>query len=101
MTQFDPSRRPSARQALEQWHAIRSNISFWNRYCSIRDFELSGSVQDYFYFLGSLFGFITRILMLLFQSKKPSAPAVRYPQQSTSAYGVPRVVRDLGGVQGG
>ena len=36
MTQSDPSERPSAEEALQQWRAIRGRMKFLHRFWSIR-----------------------------------------------------------------
>jgi serine/threonine protein kinase len=57
MTQTDPSRRPSAEQALQQWRAIRARIYTLNRYWRLRNSKeppLFRPFLDFFYILGSI-----------------------------------------------
>jgi hypothetical protein len=57
MTQADPSRRPSAEQALQQWRTIRARIYALHRYWRVRNSEellLIRPVLDFFYVLGSI-----------------------------------------------
>ena len=57
MTQTDPSSRPSAEVALQQWRTIRARVYILHRYWRVRDLKeppLFGPVLDFFYVLGSI-----------------------------------------------
>lgn len=57
MTQIDPSRRPSADLALQQWKTIRGRINILHRFGRLRrrsESLLSIPLLDVFYTLGSL-----------------------------------------------
>jgi hypothetical protein len=64
MTQTDPSSRPSAEEALQQWRTIRAHIYTLHRYWRVRESKeppLFGPVLDFFHALVS----IPRIFRLL------------------------------------
>ena len=66
---MDPSSRPSAEQALQQWKTIRARINVVRRYWRLRTPKgphFFGPVLDIFYALGSIpriFRFVGRMLL--------------------------------------
>ncbi|KAN0108957.1 Protein kinase-like domain containing protein [Russula decolorans] len=57
MTQTDPSSRPSAEEALQQWRTIRARTYTLHRYWRVRDAKeppLFGPILDFFYVLRSI-----------------------------------------------
>ena len=71
MTQADPSSRPSAEQALQQWRRIRPRIYALQRYWRLRDSKeplFLVPVIDLFYALRS----IPRIFTLLGRMLRPN-----------------------------
>ncbi|KAI9507602.1 kinase-like domain-containing protein [Russula earlei] len=65
MTQRDPSSRPSAEQALQQWRTLRTRINILHRYWRLRDCKeppIAIFVLDMFYLLGFIFRFLGRIV---------------------------------------
>jgi hypothetical protein len=61
MSRQDPSRRPSAEEALQQWRAIRGNMSFIRRHWRLRrrvEPYAYGFVLDIFYVLRSITRFV-------------------------------------------
>jgi hypothetical protein len=68
MTQRDPSSRPSAEQALQEWRAIRISIGTLHRYWRLRDpMEpyLLAQVLDVFYVFKSIPRFLRWIGRML------------------------------------
>ena len=72
MTQKDPSGRPTAEEALQQWRTIRARVHTLHRYWRVRDSReppLFGPILDFFYVLGSIprvFRLLGRMLQAIF-----------------------------------